>query len=419
MKQLDDDLLKADDSGEARPQHGWMNDRIISPDRKDNRPAGDTPTDEKRQIPVEREGGLEKVPGEGLPDLERQDEDLFFFDLKGDRTSASPSAKVPVELPERPEQPSSSSEDEIILFRGRDRGWSSRAKSTMALTQMETEIRIVEEDIRAISRDHGQSSNRNPVKASADPKRRQCTRGKRADDDALLADYIANMQHHGEIHNLVFRDTRNTRDLGGSLDEAENVPESDSDSLGYGSMRLEYTNDAVQERRPSQISPQRLEGLMGDEKNYHPSSKNELNDQTLAMLITSQASSHIPDPVPTDEYVSSNSSESGRNPPQHDEFDVMDWDRPSLRRKKGKAAKVQMNFDISDSELEQTLQAAWRNDRLRKSQRKKQREELRALGMLGKKASKPEDLRVKYPTGINMQQVAEEIKAFLIGVDAT
>jgi hypothetical protein len=93
----------------------------------------------------------------------------------------------------------------------------------------------------------------------------------------------------------------------------------------------------------------------------------------------------------------------------------MDWDRPSLRRRKGKGARAQISFNMSDSELEASLQASWKSDRLKKSERKKQREEMRALGMLGKKD--PDDLRVKYPDGMNMDQVADELQTFLMGSD--
>jgi hypothetical protein len=96
----------------------------------------------------------------------------------------------------------------------------------------------------------------------------------------------------------------------------------------------------------------------------------------------------------------------------------MDWDRPSLQRRKGKAAKARIRIEVSDSELEQTLQAAWKNDRFKKAERKRQREEMRALGQLGRNV-KPEDLRVKYPQGISIDEVAEEMRVFLQGTSET
>jgi hypothetical protein len=45
-------------------------------------------------------------------------------------------------------------------------------------------------------------------------------------------------------------------------------------------------------------------------------------------------------------------------------------------------------------EIEQRLQLAWNSDWLKKAERKKQREELRAIGQLGKKTVSPGDVRL-------------------------
>ncbi|UKZ76060.1 hypothetical protein TrVFT333_003756 [Trichoderma virens FT-333] len=99
------------------------------------------------------------------------------------------------------------------------------------------------------------------------------------------------------------------------------------------------------------------------------------------------------------------------------DFDFMDWERPSLRRRKGKGRRLQLLTDDMDSDLEERLQSAFNNDRLKKAQRKKEREELRAMGLLGKKGQV--DLRAKYSTGITMSQVADEVKTFLAGSQET
>ena len=92
-------------------------------------------------------------------------------------------------------------------------------------------------------------------------------------------------------------------------------------------------------------------------------------------------------------------------------FDVMDQDRPSLRkRQKGRCGKLPL--ELSDSELEQQINEAWENDRSKKKQRKQKREELRAQGLLGKKG-KP-DLKAKYKEGMSMTEVKNEIKNFLM-----
>jgi len=101
----------------------------------------------------------------------------------------------------------------------------------------------------------------------------------------------------------------------------------------------------------------------------------------------------------------------------YDEFDVMDFDRPSLKRKP-KGRKGKLEFDLSDSELEASMQMAWDNDRVKKKERKHEREELRVQGLLGSKNGRP-DLKQKYKEGMGIHAVKEEIKNFLMGTDTT
>lgn len=92
-------------------------------------------------------------------------------------------------------------------------------------------------------------------------------------------------------------------------------------------------------------------------------------------------------------------------------FDVMDQDRPSLRRK-SKGRRRNLAMELSDSELELQIHMAWENDRSKKKKRKQEREELRAQGLLGKKG-RP-DLKIKYNDGISMVDLKSEIKGFLL-----
>lgn len=101
----------------------------------------------------------------------------------------------------------------------------------------------------------------------------------------------------------------------------------------------------------------------------------------------------------------------------YDGFDVMDFDRPSLK-KKPKGRKGKLAFDLSDSELEASMQMAYENDRIKKKQRKLEREELRAQGLLGNKNGKP-DLKQKYKEGMGIHDVKEEVKRFLMGDNTT
>ena len=97
-------------------------------------------------------------------------------------------------------------------------------------------------------------------------------------------------------------------------------------------------------------------------------------------------------------------------------FELMNMERPSLR-KKSKGRRGRMPLEVSDSELEQSLQAAWENDRRKKKKRKIEREQLRVQGLLGKKGRV--DMKAKYAHGIAMSQVKEEIKEFLLSTSDT
>ena len=95
-------------------------------------------------------------------------------------------------------------------------------------------------------------------------------------------------------------------------------------------------------------------------------------------------------------------------------FDVMDFERPSLR-KKPKGRRQPLELGLSDEELEQNLQSAWDNDRRKKSSKKAEREALRAQGLLGKNGKIGKiDMKAKYKEGITVDEVKAEIKTFLI-----
>ncbi|KAE8399336.1 hypothetical protein BDV37DRAFT_297786 [Aspergillus pseudonomiae] len=93
-------------------------------------------------------------------------------------------------------------------------------------------------------------------------------------------------------------------------------------------------------------------------------------------------------------------------------LDIMDFSRPSLRRKK-RGKHRNPDLVLSDSELELELENAWRNDREKKKARKQKREELRSQGLLGRGASDP-DLRSKYTNGMGFSDLKMEIRVFLL-----
>ncbi|KAI4729845.1 hypothetical protein E4T49_02159 [Aureobasidium sp. EXF-10728] len=102
-------------------------------------------------------------------------------------------------------------------------------------------------------------------------------------------------------------------------------------------------------------------------------------------------------------------------------FDVMDYDRPSLRKKnKGrKSGPLPEELGLSDSDLVEELQNQWANDRSKKASKKAEREELRQLGLLGKKNKFKPDMNIRYSEGITMGQVRFELQDFLEQDDFT
>ena len=92
-------------------------------------------------------------------------------------------------------------------------------------------------------------------------------------------------------------------------------------------------------------------------------------------------------------------------------FDVMDFERPSLRPKK-KGRKSNLAFELEDEELQLQIEQSWENDRKKKASKKREREELRAQGLLGSNNGRPA-LHIKYRNGMSTANIHLEIKAFL------
>lgn len=94
-------------------------------------------------------------------------------------------------------------------------------------------------------------------------------------------------------------------------------------------------------------------------------------------------------------------------------FDIMDTERPSLKPKK-KGRRGQPPPELEDPDLNYQMQNAWEADRVKKRLKKAEREELRQQGLLGRKSKAP-NLAVKYKGGLDMDDVLEEIREFMVG----
>jgi hypothetical protein len=97
-------------------------------------------------------------------------------------------------------------------------------------------------------------------------------------------------------------------------------------------------------------------------------------------------------------------------------FDVMDFDRPSLKPKRKGRKSAGLPFELEDEEQAFQLPQTWDNDRSKKAARKREREEMRQAGLLGSKAANGRvDLHAKYEeSGMDAEQIRVEIRSFLV-----
>ncbi|KAJ6440859.1 G-patch domain-containing protein [Purpureocillium lavendulum] len=356
----------------------------------------------------------------------------FFYDLVGERHTAATS-KAAIAIPDRHRSPSTSSGDEVILFRGR--GVGARPQPPVLgqrpVTRGAVEPQLSTAAVNASSTEaigDGARGRDDTQISIGNGRHRQRKIGKRggrrvghgSEEDALLADYISNMRENGEMDDALNQHLQNQRDLGGT--ESDRSDPSVKNRLhedGGWCRAMRFRGDDAPDGTTSQDI--RQSSPRGSTENGRDQSDSGVDDETLAKLIAGQGISSGPEidgegeiPSDTDSTSSSDKGHAalGTNP----DFDFMDWERPSLRPRKGRKSRAPVTFNVSDSDLEQQLQMAWNNDRLKKKQRKQQREELRALGLLGQRPQ-ADDLRIKYPVGMSMQDVAEEFRVFLTGTD--
>ncbi|KAK6213013.1 SQS1 [Colletotrichum tabaci] len=363
----------------------------------------------------------------------------FFLDTTGDKRLLE---KVPIQSAERSPSPvSSDSSEEVILFRGRnkaprDKRRQKQRKQKLKLKQrpfnlggIQTEIQAVENTVMSKEND----SVRGPEEDKLNSTRQshQGVSASRNQEDDLIADYIANMREHGDVDGLIPAQAYSRRDIGGSLSESESIEESFQTITGLNQANMVSSDVSEPDNMVAEVDtttqPSDAEIPQKTRKHTDMCNSTRVDDGLLAVLETDVSHTAFfeqihpedvsPQSEPSDQDIEDDlfASAADRFANEVDDFDFMDWNRPALKRKKGKGAKGKVPvFDISDSELEGKMQAAWKNDRLKKAERKKERQALRAQGLLGKHAN-PEDLRTKYPHGMGLDQIADELRTFLLG----
>ncbi|TGO18745.1 hypothetical protein BTUL_0008g01300 [Botrytis tulipae] len=294
-----------------------------------------------------------------------------------------------------------------------------------------------------------------PKRQSKDRGQGRARRGRRVDnridnsdeEDAMIADYIANMNQEQTMADVDH--TFNKRELGGDDDAAWEDDSSakgahDSDGRhGWGRTELQdlddlSTSDEARGKVETILSKRhRVGGVQYlivwehqdvDEARWVPLDELGMGGDEILLF-----DDEVDDEDDDIEASTIDLSRRGRKerqrrqgefPPAapladaYDGFDVMDFDRPSLKKKpKGRKGKLILD-DISDSELEASMQSAWDNDRVKKKERKQEREVLRARGLLTGKHGKP-DMKARYKEGMSIDDVKEEIKEFLKGDNTT
>ena len=541
--------------------------RLKSPEAKDPEATAalahmslDSPGRDEVNVEEEEYEELEDPkPGRSAVNMDSTDQEppqsLHHFVIDTFGTEAVDTGLPPPLLRSVSPTPSNSSE-EVILFRGRDRNGKGPVKRPKifgpSADPIDARIRLVENKIHEQEHLldkvlHYKDESPSPPKVLASSREvpdhkqsnyqcRQGRRGKRraeqADEDALLADYIANIDE-----DMLVSNNYNQRELGGTYEDVwqdeEETPcgdplQSREHAFQSGWTRSDVgefddlsTSDgvmgevqAILSKREREVGSQYLvvwEGQTVDEARWVPASTltsvgamshielfeaeaklvaelegneedssdsddmdiddaadeddeddedelfqrkiDRMTDEKIARLLAKQEGLSMgsnelflfDDTADADEddeaalpkskfrsiMTSPKSRPKGREARRprgdfpaanaladaYDGFDVMDFDRPSLK-KKPKGRRGLPALDLSDSELEASTQVAWDNDRIKKKERKQEREKLRAQGLLGNKRGKP-DLKEKYKEGMGIHAVKDEIKNFLLGSNTT
>lgn len=380
-----------------------------------------------------------------------QEQPLFFIDTAGDHAlSRNDHQPVRIRSPSPVPSKASDSSEDVVLFKGRKRP-QQRESRPAVVDHINIQVRTVEETMERITLQPAQGAGKcSPSPPSPRPWQ---FRGHNSEDE-ILADYIANAvnsDHEGEdedeqgnqgsrsAHQSLF----SARDLGGSDGDVVIAAESRGHSSSAGEDGTEDEEDDEESEGPGSGNPE----MPAAEEDAVPGAE-YMDDEVLARLLAKHEELGLDaDDLALDfengfEVMPSSSSRGstrrrGRSAANlgksqknargyipsagavadvFDELDLMDWDRLNPPRKP-KSKRGQPNFDHLDPEMAATLEATWQKDRLRKKERKQMREDLRAQGLLRKNAD-PEDMRVKYPAGMTMDQIKEEMRGFLQGTDA-
>ncbi|KAK5653599.1 hypothetical protein OQA88_8861 [Cercophora sp. LCS_1] len=344
----------------------------------------------------------------------------FFFDLTGNKTLHHVFQQPSPEPTPRFTSVDPESDDEVILFKGRSskserngkRG-GQRKKPQFLVDKMRS--KKAGEAQRAIMNESPshinlrQSDPANGDRAGPSHMGQEVPKGPEGvnEEDAILADYIANMEANPDDDFLSQIRSFSKRELGGS-DEAFGANSSGNESSSEDSTDEDDEDGYGKNGDPT---------TAGEDQDMNA----DMDDETLAHLLARQEQLGIS----SDELLLGNgtrlrsrrakSQSNGLNSTSvteaFGELDLTGFEPPVPR--KGRRRKQPPVFNVSDSELEAALRKAWERDRERKKNRKLEREAKRVQGLLRKNAD-PEDLRVKYQSSMTVDDVKHELLQFLM-----
>ncbi|KAK8084562.1 hypothetical protein PG997_005833 [Apiospora hydei] len=396
---------------------------------------------------------------------------LFVIDTAGDKSLRQKYPEVPIQTQDEsghdPVLQDSDSSEEVILFRGRNPSRQTTAPVTrstntpnpdsdfMQLSQINTEIQVVEETIQAPNHQNSSSTaeidvyktadvdvykatvaDQPPSKEPEDDQRfEKLLSGTHSDEEAaMIADYIANMEEdenddddddeldqHPGLGSHAFH---LLRDIGGT--DSDGLPDGllDEDSLDEsgeqpdrndGKGAQQTTSQGHDERLARMLAKQEQMGLGGDVIFLYDgtgSGDDGGDDWNIAPKTTPRRKKKGSSKTAKIIQKKGQYPSASKMAEAFDELDLMDWHRPSLHNY-NKRSQVPY---VSDSELEEAMNATFQKDRMKKAEKKKQREALRAQGLLGKNVN-PEDPRIKYPGGMTKDDLVYELEQFILGDD--
>jgi hypothetical protein len=355
---------------------------------------------------------------------------LFFIDSHGERPRHGHS-KFNTRVNVRPssDREPDSSEDEVV-FSGRlnqnTRNYNFNATSRYQpqATFSRIAVQVVEEDVQFPLPTQTESTSittdpRDPeslqdsyIGLSSKRQSRNKRKGKNKkpsrqsiwNDDSVFADYVKNVARNEKIV-----------DSSGD-DDDEQVDDVSEDGLGLtkqekAKFRALSTLDIVEES--SLVASEEIDDDISDEDEEDDEGSDETDDSSMLDDIISQIRRDASFKELEAHWANDDMSLDLFEGEREVDFGIVDMQQDGpLKKNKKKKGKRQMDFGLSDSDLELQIENAWEKDRDKKAAKKREREKLRAEGLLGKNKKKL-DRRGKDKSGFGIEGLKVELRAFL------